>query len=97
MHALQALPLFALSLRAATQGRITEGTRLRIVRAVAATWAAVTGIILWQALRGRSILRPDALIGAAVAMIGTLAGTAAGSIARYAQQYPPGAIAVAWT
>lgn len=95
MHALQALPLFALGLKAAARGRLTEGTRLRIVLAVAATWAAATGTTLWQALRGQSILHPDALTGAAVATIGTLAGTAAWSIGRYAQQHPTSDMGVA--
>lgn len=92
MHALQALPLFALGLKAASRARMTEGTRLRIVLTAAATWAAMTGTTLWQALRGQSILRPDALTGAAVTTIGVLAGTAAWSVRRYAQQHRPGGI-----
>ncbi len=92
MHALQALPLLALGLKALTQGRITDGTRTRIVLTAAATWAATTGTALWQALRGQSILRPDALTGAAVTTIGTLAGAAAWSVRRYAQRHPTGGI-----
>lgn len=94
MHALQALPLFALGLRAAAGRQVTEGIRLRIVLTAAATWAAVTGTALWQALRGQSVLRPDALTGSAVATIGLLAAAAAWSVARYAHQHPTGGIGV---
>lgn len=59
MHALQALPLLAILLASLAHERLTEGTRLRITLLVAAEWASVTVLTLWQALRGQSVIHPD--------------------------------------
>ncbi len=75
MHALQGLPLLALAL-AGICGRLAESTRVRVVLLAAAAWASVVSLTLWQALRGQSVVHPDAttltaagslaLVGAAV-------------------------------
>lgn len=66
MHALQVLPLLALVLPRAMRAE----TRLRVVLAAGATYASVTALALWQALRGQSILHPDSLtIGAGAVVV----------------------------
>lgn len=90
MHALQALPLSALALRAVSRARadrgtrLGEGTRLRIVFLAAATWASLTALVLWQALRGQSIVHPDALTWATAGVLTLLGAVGAAGIARYA-------------
>ena len=56
LHALQALPLFTLLL----PRRWSTRTRARIVWVAATSYAALFGILMWQALRGQSIVAPDA-------------------------------------
>jgi hypothetical protein len=58
LHALQALPLFALALG---RRRLSDVVRVRLTIIVAASYIGIFGILLSQALRGQSILAPDAL------------------------------------
>lgn len=58
LHALQALPLVALAL---PRRRFADATRARLTLTAAGSYAALFGILLWQALRGQSVLAPDAL------------------------------------
>ena len=67
LHAIQALALAALALR---RWRRPQATRVRATMAVAASHAALFGLLLWQALRGQSLAAPD---GAALAALGTWA------------------------
>ncbi len=60
MHAMQIVPLFAWMI-----GRARRGTGLVIV--TAASYFALTAILTWQALRGQSIIEPDAKTLAAFA------------------------------
>ncbi|SMH36801.1 hypothetical protein SAMN06295885_1279 [Rathayibacter oskolensis] len=80
MHALQGLPLLAIALdRLAPGVRALRdpATRLRLVAIAAIAWAAAVALTCWQALRGQSIVAPDALTltfgGVAVALL--LGGT----------------------
>jgi hypothetical protein len=80
MHALQALPLFALLL--ALAGRRSrrlrdERVRARLVAVAGGTYGALTVLITWQALRGQSIVAPDplTLAVAAALLIGAALGT----------------------
>jgi hypothetical protein len=64
MHALQALPLlaFGLSLLARRISRLeADRTRLRLVAVAGFGWAGLTVLLTWQALRGQSVVHPDAL------------------------------------
>ncbi|WP_432571109.1 hypothetical protein [Kineococcus sp. SYSU DK005] len=79
IHALQALPLLALALRTTAAPRLSEGTRLRIVLLTAAAWSSLTGLVLWQALRGQSITNPDALTWATAGAL-TLAAVVCGTV-----------------
>jgi len=69
MHALQVLPILAITLPRA----LSEADRLRIVVAAGATYAAVTAIALWQALRGQSVIHPDAITVTAIGVTVVLA------------------------
>jgi hypothetical protein len=55
LHAVQVLLLVALGLR---RWRRPESVRVRAVLAAAASYAALFGLLLWQALRGESIVAP---------------------------------------
>jgi hypothetical protein len=58
LHALQAIPMVALVLR---RSKISAAVGVRLVAIAAASYAALFGIVLMQALRGQSLLMPDAL------------------------------------
>lgn len=82
MHALQALPLFALLLELGARrlAPLRDAlVRRGLVITGAGTWLAVVGLVTMQALRGQSIVAPDALtllLGAAIATACPLAGLA---------------------
>ena len=81
LHAIQALALAALALR---RWRRPEAARVRATLAVAASYAALFGLLLWQALRGQSLAVPDAAAFASLAIwaaatLGALGVIAAGS------------------
>ncbi len=65
LHALQVLPLVAIVLG---RRRTPEPARLRLTVVAAASYASLIAILLWQGLRGESVVAPDAvtLTGAAV-------------------------------
>ncbi|OUC99351.1 hypothetical protein CA983_27990 [Streptomyces swartbergensis] len=69
MHALQLLPLLlmVLAVLAPRFARLAdERVRLRLVLVASGAYAAVFGLVLWQALRGQPLIRPDgATLGAA--------------------------------
>jgi hypothetical protein len=58
LHAVQALPLVALLLRRRVRH---DPTRARITVVAAGSYAAVFAVVLWQSLRGQSLVAPDAL------------------------------------
>ncbi|MEV0133343.1 hypothetical protein AB0H83_33375 [Dactylosporangium sp. NPDC050688] len=81
MHALQALPLlgFALALAARRFARLRPGgVRARILTVAGSAYGALTVLLVWQALRGQSIVHPDALTLAALGglLLATAGGTA---------------------
>jgi hypothetical protein len=81
MHALQALPLFALLLAAlATRfARLrSETVRLRLVLVAAFGYAGLVALVTWQALRGQPLIHPDSLTLLALAAL-----VAAVSVATY--------------
>jgi hypothetical protein len=57
LHALQVLPLGALALR---RTRASSGQRKRLAFALAGSYVGLIGIVLCQALRGQSLIAPDA-------------------------------------
>ena len=64
LHALQILPLVAFAL---TRRRWTETNRVRLVATLSASYAALFGLLLWQALRGQPVTAPDGVTLAAMA------------------------------
>jgi len=58
MHGLQVLPLLAWWMG---RRRVPERAQRQLVFALAGSYLALFGLILWQALRGQSIARPDNL------------------------------------
>jgi hypothetical protein len=56
LHAMQILPLLALVLQ---RRRVNDVARVRLVWVAAASYAALFAILLWQALRGQSVVQPD--------------------------------------
>jgi hypothetical protein len=57
LHALQALALLAIGLR---RWRRPENARVKAVLTGTASYATLFALLLWQALRGRSLVAPDA-------------------------------------
>lgn len=74
LHAIQALALAALAL---ARWRRPEAARVRATLAVAASYAALFALLLWQALRGQSLAAPDA---ATLASLGIWAAATLGSL-----------------
>ena len=71
LHALQALALVAVVVG---RWRRAESVRVRAVFAAAASYAGLFALLLWQALRGQSVVSPDAtaLTSLGVWAVGTL-------------------------
>ncbi|MBF6336310.1 hypothetical protein IU450_10480 [Nocardia abscessus] len=82
MHALQVLPLLLLALEYGSR-RIpalrSAAVRRRLVVIAAATYAALLAVLTWQALRGQSVVHPDAatLLAFAAVALGAAVSTAA--------------------
>lgn len=74
LHALQLLPLLALLLvvfaeRRPTSRLASATVRVRLVSIAAAGYAGTIALLMWQALRGQPLLRPDVLtLGAAAGL-----------------------------
>jgi hypothetical protein len=64
LHAIQVLALIALGLR---RWRRPEAVRVTAVLAAAASYALLFLLLLWEALRGRSVVAPDAMALASIA------------------------------
>lgn len=76
MHALQAIPIFLILLELASRrvAMLRDVTvRFRLVLVATITYAAALAMFTWQALRGQSIVHPDA---ATLALGGTIAALA---------------------
>ncbi|WP_405622042.1 hypothetical protein OG292_29280 [Streptomyces sp. NBC_01511] len=82
MHALQLLPLVLMVLLVLASrprfGRLTdERVRARLVLIAAGAYAALLGLLTWQALRGQPLIHPDAATLTAAGLI--LAATVGGA------------------
>ena len=63
MHALQAIPLLLILIELASRrvSRLRDGeVRHRLVAIACVSYLAVLALLTWQALRGQSIVQPDA-------------------------------------
>jgi hypothetical protein len=72
IHALQALPLFALGLRCAAR-RVSvlsrSDVRVRLVVVASMAYAGLLALVTWQALRGQALVAPDVWTAVALALI----------------------------
>ncbi|MET3805823.1 hypothetical protein ABIB25_002831 [Nakamurella sp. UYEF19] len=71
MHALQAIPILLILLELASRRFVllrSVAVRSRLVMTFAVGYLALLGILTWQALRGQSVVRRDALTGLALAV-----------------------------
>jgi hypothetical protein len=65
LHAVQVLALIAVALR---RWRRPEDVRVRVVLAAAASYASLFLLLLWEALRGKSVVAPDPVALASIAV-----------------------------
>jgi hypothetical protein len=65
LHAIQVLALVAVALQ---RWRRPEAVRVRVVLAAAASYALLFLVLLWEALRGQSVLAPDAMALTSIAI-----------------------------
>ncbi len=83
LHGLQVLPLFALLL---LSGRLfrrnTPAQHLQLVQLVGIAYTAVTGLLIWQAWRGQSVIAPDMISIGCAAAIGVVLLVGAWNILR---------------
>jgi hypothetical protein len=56
LHAMQILPVIAIALR---RRRLSGHARVPVVIVAASSYVALFAILLWQALRGQSLVQPD--------------------------------------
>ena len=87
LHAIQALALVAVALR---RWRRPEGVRVRAMLAVAGSYATLFVLLLWEALRGHSVVAPDGLALAALAVWAAATALLLGRIGRRPRLLPPG-------
>ncbi|MDM4718253.1 hypothetical protein QTQ03_01135 [Micromonospora sp. WMMA1363] len=80
LHALQVLPILAILLNRFLGTRLDERTRIRLLVVAGGSYAALTVLLTWQALRGQPLLRPDVLTVAAAATLVTATATAVGVV-----------------
>ena len=81
IHAVQAIPLITLglSLLAVRFGRLAdERVRVRLIRVIAGGYLGFVILTTWQAIRGQSVIAPDAatLLGLAIVLAATAGGVA---------------------
>ncbi len=69
LHAIQVLALIAVGLR---RWRRSENVRVRVVLVAAASYGSLFLLLLWEALRGKSIVAPDALALTSIAVWATI-------------------------
>jgi hypothetical protein len=77
LHAIQALALVAVGLR---RWRRPEAVRVRTVLATAVSYASLFLLLLWGALRGQSVVAPDATALASIGLWAVLTVLVLGSI-----------------
>jgi hypothetical protein len=77
LHAIQALALIAVGLR---RWRAPEAVRVRALLAATASYASLFLLLLWEALRGQSVVAPDATALASIAIWAVVTALALGWI-----------------
>jgi hypothetical protein len=85
LHAIQALALIGV---AVGRWRRPEAVRVRVVLAAAASYASLFALLLWEALRGRSVVAPDATALVSLAIWGSLTLLTIGWIGSASRRVP---------
>jgi hypothetical protein len=80
LHALQILPLIGLALARLGPVWLSMRERSRLVGVAAAFWIALTLLLTWQALRGQSLIAPDALTLSALGLLIAMTAAATGVV-----------------
>jgi len=80
LHALQILPLLGLALARFGPAWLPVRDRSRLVGVAAAFWIALVLLLTWQALRGQSLIAPDALTLSALGLLIATMAVAAGAV-----------------
>jgi hypothetical protein len=91
LHALQVLPLVGIALVYLAPAWLPMRDRSRLVGITAVFWIALIILLTWQALRGQSLVRPDALtLMALLALVAMAAGASGTVISRARGNGAPG-------
>lgn len=80
LHGLQVLSLVGLALVRFAPPHLPLRDRSRLVGVAAAFWIALTLLLTWQALRGQSLVAPDALTLSALALLIALSASVTGAV-----------------
>jgi hypothetical protein len=80
LHALQILPLLGLALARFGPGWLPMRDRSRLVGVAAAFWIALILLLTWQALRGQSLVAPDALTLSTLCLLLAVTAVATGVV-----------------
>ena len=80
LHALQGLPLIGIALVYLAPAWLTMRDRSRLVGIAAVSWIALIILLTWQALRGQSLVRPDALTLGTLVALAAIAVVASGTV-----------------
>ena len=95
LHGMQVVPLLGWWLsRPAMRRRYRDGQRLAFVWIGGLSYMALTGLLTWQALRGQSVVAPDALTLAAFGILFGVAGLTTLAVSMRTQTKKRAAIAV---
>jgi hypothetical protein len=87
LHGMQVIPLLGLWLTStAMRRRYRKGQRTALVWVGGLTYISVTAVLMWQALRGQSVIAPDGVTLAAFGLIFATAGLTTAAINLKAQQ-----------
>jgi hypothetical protein len=77
LHALQVLPLFGWLVSTFSPRWLTPGRRVALVWTAGLSYLGLVGLLTWQALRGQSVVAPDALTLGALFAFAVVAGVVA--------------------
>jgi hypothetical protein len=85
LHGLQILALLGLALARLGPPWLPMRDRSRLVGVAAAFWMALTLLLTWQALRGQSVIAPDALTLLALGLLFAVTAAATGAVLAWAR------------
>ena len=80
LHGLQILPLLGLALARFGPAWLPMRDRSRLVGVTSAFWIALVLLLTWQALRGQSLIAPDALTLSALGLLIAMMAAATGAV-----------------